>query len=339
MLGILQDDCFNQHYAHGFIETDIILSNDLIEEIRQYYQAKQFGHNDFYKFFKRNEHLAYMEGKIFGFLLNTFQKYAEKTVKNYYQSIYNKAVYCEQFFIEKVLLEILEKGLGKLIKSRYILASYDMYLCSNHMSPAAGIHTDFPNFHHFYETENDLSIYIPLVDLNEKNGGRLKVLPEMKLKVPGNVLLSMLYQYFSKNSNHLDQNGYVIPEKIKQSDLNSFIKSTQYKKLMLLYKNITEIAKTQYKNCFIYTNETRGKVLIFNNKNFHSAEKWKNESTIREIYVIRMFPIYDIQIKLKAYLHGKLFNNFLLDLKTNSVNYYNAPVDFSEIPKKHKLTL
>jgi hypothetical protein len=339
MISILQENYFREHYANGFIETDISLSDDLVEEIRGHYQAKPFGHNDFPKFFVRNEHLAYMEGKLLGFLFNSFPKYAEKQVKRYYDRAYGKAVYCEQVFIEKVLQQMLSKGFGRFFKTRYMLASYDMYLNNSHLSPGAGIHTDLPNFHHFYETENDLSIYIPLVDLDEQNGGRLKVLPEEKLKVPGNVLLKLLYEHFSKNPAYVDENGYIVPEKIDEAALNAFIKSQSHQELMQLYKNIIALAKTQYADDFITTVETKGKVLMFNNKNFHAAEQWKNEQMAREIYVIRMFPIYDVKIKLKSRLHGDLFNNILLDFETGEVRRYDGEVDLSQLAAEHKLPL
>lgn len=55
-----------------------------------------------------------------------------------------------------------------------------------------------PNFHHFSETEQDITIYIPLIDLNMENGGRLAILPEArsKLRVPGNVLLKLMEEFF-----------------------------------------------------------------------------------------------------------------------------------------------
>ena len=107
-----------------------------------------------------------------GIFFNAFPKTAKKMVKKFYDRAYNKAVYCEQAYIEKVLAQLLKKDFQKIFRTRYIVASYDMYLRNGHQSPAAGIHTDLPNSHHVYETENDLSLSIPLVDLDDENGGR-----------------------------------------------------------------------------------------------------------------------------------------------------------------------
>lgn len=339
MLNVLNDSHFSEYYRNGFVETGITLPDDLVDDIKRHYLAKAAGHNDFLKFFANNEHQAYLEGRAVGFFFNAFPNTAKKVVKKFYDRAYNKAVYCEQAYIEKVLQHLLENDFQRLFKTRYIVASYDMYLRNSHEQPAAGIHTDLPNFHHIYETENDLSLYIPLVDLDDENGGRLSVLPEDKLRVPGNVLLKLLYEHFSKDPSCLDENGYVDPDKITPAQMASFIKSKPHQDLMAVYKGATGLAKASYANDFKQTVETKGKVLLFNNKNFHAAERWKNDEFDREIYVVRMVPIYDAKIKLKSTLHGVLVNNVLLDLEAGTISRYDTPVDLTKIPADEKLKL
>jgi hypothetical protein len=339
MFDVLKEHHFHDHYNNGFVETNMTLPDTLVDEIRQHYLAKAKGHNDFPKFFVNNEHQAYLEGRTIGMVLNAFPTMGKNLVKKFYDRAYDKAVYCDQVFVERVLEHLLQNGFGKFFKTRYMVAAYDMYLRNNHHSPAAGIHTDLPNFHHFYETENDLSIYIPLVDLDQDNGGRLSVLPEAKLKVPGNVLLKLLYEHFSKNQQCVDEKGYIDPGAIDPSAITAFAKSKPHQDLMNIYKGVIGLAKSQYANEFRKTVETRGKVLIFSNKNFHAAEPWKNEQLDREIYVIRMFPIYDAKIKLPRQLHGTLVNNFLIDMEEGVVHRYADPVDFARIPEEAKLKL
>lgn len=339
MLDILQDRYFHEHYSSGFVKTDISLPDDLVNVIKQHYLSKAKGHNDFPKFFVKNEHQAYLEGRALGFLLNTFPGIAKKMVKALYDKSYNKAVYCEQACIESVLAYLLKNDFQRFFKTRYIVVSYDMYLRNSHKSPAAGIHTDLPNFHHFYETENDLSLYIPLVDLDDENGGRITVLPESNLKVPGNVLLKLLTEYFGSNPNCIDEDGYIDPDKISAPALAAFIKSKPHQDLMTTYKGVIGLAKKQYSNAFRKTNESKGTVLLFNNKNFHAAESWKNEDMDREVYVIRMVPIYDTKIRLKRNIHGALVNNILLDMELGTLHRYDHPVDVSQIPTEEKLAL
>jgi len=339
MHNILKENYFNEYYSTGFVETNTTLPNELVDEIKQHYLAKAEGHNDFPKFFVNNEHQVYLEGQVLGFLFNTFPNIAKKMVKKLYDKTYKKAVYGEQACIEKVLNYLLANDFKRFFKTRYIVVSYDMYLRNDYERSAAGIHTDLPNFHHFYETENDLTIYIPLVDLDNENGGRIQVLPENKLKLPGNILLKLLSQYFSEDPNNLDKDGYIDPDKIPAEAVVAFAKSKPHQDLMNLYKSVIGLANKHYANEFLMPTETKGKVLLWNNKNFHAAERWKNKQIDREVYIIRMFPIYDVNIKLKRNLHGNLFNNFLLDTEKGEIHRYDHQIDLSQIPAEAKLKL
>lgn len=339
MHNILKENYFNEYYSRGFVETNLSLPNELVDEIKQHYLTKEEGHNDFPKFFVNNEHQVYLEGKVLGLLFNTFPGIAKKMVKKLYDKTYRKAVYGEQVCIEKVLKYLLENDFKRFFKTRYLIVTYDMYLRNDYERSAAGIHTDLPNFHHFYETENDLTIYIPLVDLDNENGGRIQVLPESKLKLPGNILLKLLYQHFSQDPSNLDEDGYIDPDKIPTKAIAAFAASKPHQDLMNLYQSIIGLAKRHFATEFLMTNESKGKVLLWNNKNFHAAERWKNQQIDREVYIIRMFPIYDVNIKLKCKLHGNLFNKFLLDTEKGEIHRYDHPVDLSKIPAEAKLKL
>lgn len=339
MHNILKTDYFNEYYSNGFVETDTTLPEDLVDEIKQHYQTIADGHVDFPKFFVNNEHQAYLEGKLLGFVFTTFPGFAKKMVHKLYASTYRKAVYADQTCLEKVLKYLFANDFSRFFQTRYIVASYDMYLRNDYERSAAGIHTDYPNFHHFYETENDITFYIPLVDLDDNNGGRIKVLPENKLKIPGNILLKFLYQHFSKMPEYVDENGYIDPDKIKPDAIAAFAKSKPHQELMNVYSSIVGLAKKHFADDFRTTIETKGKVLLWNNKNFHAAEAWKNQQIDREVYIIRLFPIYDVKIGLKRELHGKLFNHILIDTETGEVKRYEDPIDMSQIPQAAKLPL
>lgn len=339
MLDILKDQYFNEHYCKGFVETNISLPDELVDEIKDHYSAKVAPRNDFPKFFANNEHQAYLDDWKLGFLFTNFPAYAKKKVKELYDSVYDRAVYCDMSYIDRVIKYLFENDFSRFFKARYFVVTYDIYLRNNHRLPAAGIHTDLPNFHQFYETENDLTLYMPLVDLDDDNGGRLRVLPESKLKVPGNILLKLMYEYFSEKPEYLDENGYVDPDLIGPPDIASFVKSKPYQDLMNLYKGIITLARKQYADDFHPTVETKGKLVLFNNKNFHDVERWKNEQMDRQVYIIRMVPLYDAKINLKTLLHGTRINKCLLDMKTGEIHKFDQRVDITQIPDDYKLPL
>ncbi len=338
MLDILEDRYYRDYATQGFVDTGVVLPKDLVEEIRGHYAGITAGHNDFPKFFAGNEHLAYMEGRVVGAVMNAIPGLGVRMVEKFYGKVYEKAVYTSQTFIPRVLDWLLQNGIARLFRTRYLIAAYDMYLAGDHLRPAAGIHSDLPNLHHIYETENDLSFYIPLVDLDETNGGRLSVLPESKLKMPGNVLLRMLAEHFS-DSVYRDGDGYLDPDDLSPQALKTFIQSKPYRELFATHKHLTWLAKNQYAADFQTTDESAGTVMLFNNKNFHAAEAWKCQTVKREIYVIRLMPLYDVPIKLKKRLHGQPINNFLLDLRQGVVKIHDTAVDVSRIAPEFKLPL
>ncbi|ETX03780.1 MAG: hypothetical protein ETSY1_46130 (plasmid) [Candidatus Entotheonella factor] len=340
MYNIFKDKYFKEYYSNGFVETDTVLSHDLVDEIRAHYQAKAEGHNDFPKFFVNNEHQIYLEGEESGRAFSKLPKsVAHQKIRELYDTSYSKAVYCEQVFMERVMTELLEKDFLRFFKTPYLIVSYDIYLTNDCNRPGAGIHTDPPNFHHFYETENDVTIYIPLVDLNDKNGGRISVLPESKLKLSGNVLLKMMEEAFGGEQQWLDENGYIDPDKIDDKALSDFIKSRPYQRLIEHQRNVISMARQYYTDEFTYINESKGRVLLWNNKNFHAAEAWKEKSFNREVYIIRCMPIYNTKIKLKNKLHGKLFNNLLVHVKTGTLEKFDREVDVSQIPEMDKVAI
>lgn len=339
MLDVLKDEYFNEYYSTGFVETGMWLPHELTDSIRAYYKDKARVRNDFPKFFEQNEHQAYLNGRLLGAIFNLFPGMGKKMVERLYSKTYERAVYADQAFIAQVIEHLLSQDLGRFFKTRYLVVGYDIFLGNDHTRSGAGIHTDLPNFHHFYETENDVTLYIPLVDLTEQDGGRIKVLPESKLKVAGNVLLRQLRQHFADNDSVLDDNGYIDPEKISPAELKRFIDSPAYQALMQHYKNVIALANTRYNGEFETCDQRKGKVLLWNNKNFHAVEPWSNAGIERGVYIIRLFPIYDANIRLRDHLHGKPFNNHLIDTETGELLRADRPIDLSRIPRDNKLAL
>jgi hypothetical protein len=342
MLNVFREEYFNEYYTRGYIDPGIRLDDSLVEEMRDHYRQLPENRNDYPQYFKKNEHQAYLESKLTGLISSLMPKYTERMVEKLYSSAYNKAVHAEQVFIGRICTHLLQNGFGKLFKTRYQIASYDIYLGNDHKHRSfTDIHSDIPNFHHFYETESDLTIYIPLIDLDAANGGRLNILPESKckLKVPGNVLLKILEEFFGTNSACLDEHGYIDPDRISDGDMARFIKGKAYQDLMQSYKTSTQLVRDHYAGEFIKDDWQKGKAVIFTNKNFHAAESWKNENEIREVYMLRLLPVYDCRIKLKGRLHGRQFNNHLIDMQSGVVHRFDREVDLSRIAESDKLKL
>ncbi|HEY8355897.1 MAG TPA: hypothetical protein VIL30_00440, partial [Ramlibacter sp.] len=105
------------------------------------------------------------------------------------------------------------------------------------------------------------------------------------------------------------------------------------------YRNVIGLANKCYADEFVHTEEPSGKVLLWNNKNFHAVEPWRKQDLDRAVYIIRLFPVYDTRIKLKGLLHGRPFNNHLIDTHTGELHSQEAPIDVSRIPAEYKLAI
>lgn len=342
MQSILSPKYFQEYFHNGYIDTNLFLPDDLLLEMKNHYKSLETERNDYPQYFNENEHQAYLENKTTGLLFSLFPNLANKMVSKMYSRCYNKAVHLEQIFIERILKLLLEQDFQKYFKTRYMVASYDIYLGNDHNHRSfIDIHSDIPNFHHFYETENDITIYIPLIDVNEENGGRLAILPEAdcKIKIPGNVLLKLFEKTFSNNPDYLDENGYLDSNKIDPAAMKKFINDKPYQDLMKNYKVSTDFVTKQYSDAFIKNDWQAGQIVFFNNKIFHAAESWHNPEYNREIYMIRLLPIYDCKIGLKHTLHGTTFNKYLIDTHEGRVQVFPDGIDFSKIPQQEKLKL
>lgn len=342
MQNFLNTQYFNDYFNNGYIDTGVSLPAGLLEEMKNHYKNVAEARNDYPQYFSKNEHQAYLEGKVTGSLFALFPGLANKMVTKLYDKSYNKAIHLEQAFIEQICSHLLQQNFQRFFKTRFIVASYDIYLGNDHNHRSfIDVHSDIPNFHHFYETENDLTIYVPLIDVNEQNGGRLAILPESKgkLKIPGNVLLKLFEKSFLSNPDYLDENGYIDSDKIDDKAMKDFINGEPYKALMGNYKISTDFAKDYYMDEFIKNDWKAGQVVLFNNKIFHAAESWRNPDYNREIYMIRLLPVYDSKIRLKKTLHGSQFNKYLIDTQAGTIELHQHGVDLSKIPQQEKLKL
>jgi hypothetical protein len=338
MQEILSDAAFRDFHRNGYLGLGSELPLGTLSALRDHYQ-KLGSRNDSICFLAGNEHLGYAESWSIGVFMNVFGPLGRRYLKRVFDASYEQCIFSQQAFIEPVLTHLLANGFARHFRTRFILASHDMFLSGDARHPGAPIHVDTPNFHHFYETENDLSLFVPLVDLDETNGGRLSVLPESKLKGPFNVLLKMVRAHFSSDPACLDENGDVDPDRIDARRLRVFVKSATYQTLLGFYGRMNALARTHYADELTTVTQRAGEAILFCNKNYHAAEKWRNAARRREVYVIRMSPLYDAGIRLRRQLHGAVVNNFLIDMQEKTITRFSQAVDVRTIASAQKLAL
>jgi hypothetical protein len=137
----------------------------------------------------------------------------------------------------------------------------------------------------------------------------------------------------------LDAEGYIDPDKIPPAEIKRFVASKPYQATIAHYKNLIALANRQYKGEFEVCDQSRGRVLLWNNKCFHSVEPWKNRHLARAIYILRLFPLVNSKLKLRDRLHGVPFNRHLFDTETGELIVSQGAVDVTRIPSERKLPL
>lgn len=342
MFDVLNERFFEEYYTTGFVRTKRCLPAVLVDAIHDHY-TRISSRNDICEYAfnakKQASYLAKNASRENAGSASIHHQSDDDLVKRIDKK-YRKSIYAEQKFIQPIAEWLLTENFAQYFKTRYLVISHDIYLGHDMNRTAFSMHADVPNFDHFYETENDLSLLIPLVDFCEEDGGRIQILPECKMKVPINILLVMIQDHFLPFERNLDAKGYVDTERISEEELECFKESECYLQFLEFFGVASRLAATyQQHGYFQKGTVSRGEVVMFNNRNFHAIEPWSRVDRDRELYLIRCLPVYDVKISLPAKLHGKLFNNFLMDFETHTIQRFDGAVDLGMISDRDKLHL
>nr|ADA82583.1 PedK-like protein [uncultured bacterium psy1] len=340
MYALLKPDAAQEFFANGLLRPNVCVPAELVDEIKAHYGALAVRNDISAYAYNASEQATRMTATSANGSLETAltEEEMKAVLDKRIDKKYHKSIYAEQRFIERVFEVLFAQNVTRYFNTRYLLVSHDIYLEHDRERTAFSMHADIPNFDHFYETENDVSILVPLVDFNEENGGRIMILPESKMKVSTDSLLLLFEDFFGADTSALDENGCIDPEKIPGNRLEQFKESSGYTAFLDYFAQSTAMAQRYLNHGHFGTPDVqRGEIVLFNNRNFHAIESWKRDEIDRELYLIRCMPIYDIKMRLPNYLHGKPFNNILVDLEEKTLKRFNHAVDLSTIEANHKL--
>jgi hypothetical protein len=213
-----------------------------------------------------------------------------------------------------------------------LLVGHDIYLESTKKKRTFGFHSDGFGSEIFFQTGDDLSLYIPLHDLKESTGGRLFVERQANRSVwhkDRNNWIRKFANYCRKRG-ATDHNGLVSRQAILDSPHRQAIAS---KFARVLHKRMSLPAPDKKKMNSI--DAKRGEVIIFGNKSFHAVEPWKLNLR-RKIYVVRLFPLYDMKMAPPTtFLNDAPCNRFVVDGRRGTFKAIDCDTDvleFAPIP-------
>ena len=91
------------------------------------------------------------------------------------RNLYRKTIFGSSRVLPRFLQECLDQGLARYLGNIPLLVGHDIYLEHDRNQATFGCHSDGFGWSIFFQTDDDLSLYVPLQDLTESSGGRLLV--------------------------------------------------------------------------------------------------------------------------------------------------------------------
>jgi hypothetical protein len=228
------------------------------------------------------------------------------------QKLYEKSIYGSTLMLPVVLQACLDSGLSESLGEIPLLIGHDILLEGTKDHSSFGFHDDGFGWDLFFQTGDDLTLYVALQDMNEQTGGRLFVerRPEKNIQYQDRNAYIQRFAHFCREQGAVDARGRVTREAAARCRRRNRI-AAEYQKLAKEWKHRVESHSGKVEMSPIELSE--GEVILFNNKLFHDVEPWKMD-TLRSAYIIRCIPLYDMGLHPpSSFLNDAACNRFLLE--------------------------
>ena len=214
--------------------------------------------------------------------------------------------------IPVVLQVCLDSGLSESLGEVPLLIGHDILLEGTKAHSNFGFHDDGFGWDIFFQTGDDLTLYVALQDMNARTGGRLLVerRPERNIQYHDRNAYIQRFAHFCREQGAVDAHGRVTREAAASCRRRNRI-AAEHQKLGDEWKDRVESHSGKVEMSPIELRE--GEVVLFNNKLFHDVEPWKMD-TLRSTYIIRCIPLYDVGLHPPShFLNDVACNRFVLE--------------------------
>lgn len=304
MRSCLSESAFQEFRQAGCVRPGIRLPEATLNQIRRHYDAVPAGQSNWHCFLihqilDRGPGLRGRLRRLFSRVDRRWTHWIGPRLAywlgpDWSRKLYTKSLYSSSELLTLVLGHCLACGLADHLSGIPFLVGHELYLESN---PSTKTFGDLNQVHHdgfvwdmFYQTGDDLSLYIPLHDLNEETGGRLMVEP--------NPVASSLYP--SRNSRLVEFADFCrdlgVPQQDGQITREAILNSPHRRQIGEEYHAMeARLARLPApgREELLPLSAQAGEVVMFNNKLFHDVEPWHRTDS-RAIYVIRLIPLYRV---------------------------------------------
>jgi len=306
---ILSDTALKDLNRHGYVRTQIRLPNALIAEIRSHFEGVNPQASNWSFFYTNSLHQYAMTWRQV-LLFRMKKAFAAKTLhKAILGDRYDKTIFGSTDLLPLILKECITNDIGSYLGDVPLLVGHDIYLENSRDKTSFGFHEDGFGWENFYQSGDDLSFYIPLVDLTEETGGRLYVEQNGDKTVRYRDWNRRILEFskLCQSVGAVDERGLVTQESILQSSQRKMI-AQRFTTILDGRKHLPkpepeELQPIDFK---------AGEVVLFNNKRYHDIEPWHAEN-LRAVYIIRCVPLYDLGLAPPShFLNNVPCNRYLL---------------------------
>ena len=319
MKAVLSEEAYAEFRAQGFVRTGLTLPGEVLDSIHEEYGRMPASLSNWSYF----ESGAIAKPGDRGLrsrlvrLARSFWPRAQSSSST--PRIYEKSIYGSTSLIPLVLGNLLDQGLGSQLGEVSFLAAHDILLEGTKDDYNFGFHDDGFGWDIFFQTGDDVTIYIALQDMDESTGGRLPVEldPERSILFAERNRSIRAFAELCKEAGADLHEGRVTREGAETCRGRERIADVYH--TMLAERK--ERTRQHYRKVAMSTIDMKkGEVILFNNKLFHDVETW-NESTYRSIYIIRCLPLYEMGLcPPRNFLNDVACNRYLLDARAGRVH-------------------
>ena len=265
-------------------------------------------------------------------------------------SPYNRAVYANHEMLPAVVGHLLKLGLGRHFRTRYMIAAHDIFLSHFANHTGFGRHWDIFRKEQPFEGPYDLTIYIPLTPTSAAAGGRLHVLP-------GRVATARnATKHPMETLRLLAMRNPGLPlEAFGDARSDDAVAGAMADAMKIANKDMFTARKRNGQLAWrAIATEAPGETILFPQKEFHENEPIRRPkggvqrrrggavapaaaAPPRDVYVIRLHPLYDVPVKLPTTLRGFPANSHVIDFEQRSIARVPTPIDVSAYPPSDRV--
>ena len=324
MRTILSEASYAEFQSQGFVRTGLMLPEADLDQIRALYRSMPASLSNW----------SYFDSKAIARPGEPGRKARLKRLLRSWipgrghpstsPKVYEKSIYGSTELIPVVLRALLERGLKEHLRGVSFLAAHDILLEGTKHDHNFGFHDDGFGWDIFFQTGDDVTVFIALQDMNEQTGGRLSVErhPEESILFAERNRSIQAFARYCKDQGAGLKDGRVTREGAETCRRRKRI-ADEYRR-MGEERNLR--TRQNYRKVEMSTIDMKqGEVILFNNKLFHDVETWKNSSH-RSVYIIRCLPLYEMGLcPPQKFLNDVDCNRYILDGEAGEVR----PIDLN----------